>query len=163
MEQDTFSKSTNTELNRFIEFSLGSENYAIPLLLVREVVSIPEITPIPKSPSHFLGIMNLRGEIISVVDLRKKLKIEVKKDKEEVVVIVAIGEKNIGLIVDSINKVLAFSSDEVSEMPEVEGQVNTHFVSGVYRKENSLTILLDISKALEIKETEVPTPSQKAA
>lgn len=163
MEQDTFSKSTNTELNRFIEFSLGSENYAIPLLLVREVVSIPEITPIPKSPSHFLGIMNLRGEIISVVDLRKKLKIEVKKDKEEVVVIVAIGEKNIGLIVDSINKVLAFSSDEVSEMPEVEGQVNTHFVSGVYRKENSLTILLDISKALEIKETEVPTDSKKAA
>lgn len=163
MEQDTFSKSTNTELNRFIEFSLGSENYAIPLLLVREVVSIPEITPIPKSPSHFLGIMNLRGEIISVVDLRKKLKIEVKKDKEEVVVIVAIGEKNIGLIVDSINKVLAFSSDEVSEMPEVEGQVNTHFVSGVYRKENSLTILLDISKALEIKETEVPIDSKKAA
>lgn len=163
MEQDTFRKSTNTELNRFIEFSLGSENYAIPLLLVREVVSIPEITPIPKSPSHFLGIMNLRGEIISVVDLRKKLKIEVKKDKEEVVVIVAIGEKNIGLIVDSINKVLAFSSDEVSEMPEVEGQVNTHFVSGVYRKENSLTILLDISKALEIKETEVPTDSKKAA
>lgn len=163
MEQDTFSKSTNTELNRFIEFSLGSENYAIPLLLVREVVSIPEITPIPKSPSHFLGIMNLRGEIISVVDLRKKLKIEVKKDKEEVVVIVAIGEKNIGLIVDSINKVLAFSSDEVSEMPEVEGQVNNHFVSGVYRKENSLTILLDISKALEIKEAEVPTYSKKAA
>lgn len=163
MEQDTFRKSTNTELNRFIEFSLGSENYAIPLLLVREVVSIPEITPIPKSPSHFLGIMNLRGEIISVVDLRKKLKIEVKKDKEEVVVIVAIGEKNIGLIVDSINKVLAFSSDEVSEMPEVEGQVNTHFVSGVYRKENSLTILLDISKALEIKETEVLTNSKKAA
>lgn len=163
MEQDTFSKSTNSELNRFIEFSLGSENYAIPLLLVREVVSIPEITPIPKSPSHFLGIMNLRGEIISVVDLRKKLKIEVKKDKEEVVVIVAIGEKNIGLIVDSINKVLAFSSDEVSEMPEVEGQVNTHFVSGVYRKENSLTILLDISKALEIKETEVPTDFKKAA
>jgi len=163
MEQDTFRKSTNAELNRFIEFSLGSENYAIPLLLVREVVSIPEITPIPKSPSHFLGIMNLRGEIISVVDLRKKLKIEVKKDKEEVVVIVAIGEKNIGVIVDSINKVLAFSADEVSEMPEVEGQVNTHFVSGVYRKENSLTILLDIAKALEIKETEVPTDSKKAA
>ena len=156
-------KKTNSELNRFIEFSLGKEDYAIPLLMVREVISIPETTPIPKSPSHFLGIMNLRGQVISIVDLRKKLKIEAKKDKEEAVIIVDIGGMNIGVVVDSINKVLAFSSDEVSDMPEVENQVNTQYIFGVYRKENSLTVLLDIAKVLDLKDMEAINVAKKAA
>ena len=66
------------DYHRFLEFTLGSEDYAIPLLSVREVISVPETTPIPKAPTHFLGIMNLRGQVISVVDLRTKLKIKSK-------------------------------------------------------------------------------------
>lgn len=165
MEKDnvTKMKRTNAELSRFIEFSLGREDYAIPLLMVREVISVPDTTPIPKSPSHFLGIMNLRGQVISVVDLRKKLKVDAKQDKEEAVIIVDIGGMNIGVVVDSINKVLAFSSDEVSEMPEVENQVNTHFIFGVYKKENSLTVLLDIAKVLDLKDMEAISGSKKAA
>ncbi|MDD4974847.1 MAG: chemotaxis protein CheW [Bacteriovorax sp.] len=165
MEKDnvTKMKRTNAELSRFIEFSLGKEDYAIPLLMVREVISVPDTTPIPKSPPHFLGIMNLRGQVISVVDLRKKLKVEAKQDKEEAVIIVDIGGMNIGVVVDSINKVLAFSSDEVSEMPEVENQVNTNYIFGVYRKENSLTVLLDIAKVLDLKDIEAINGSRKAA
>jgi purine-binding chemotaxis protein CheW len=165
MEKDnvTKMKRSNTELSRFIEFSLGKQDYAIPLLMVREVISVPDTTPIPKSPSHFLGIMNLRGQVISVVDLRKKLKIEARKDLEEAVIIVDIGGMNIGVVVDSINKVLAFSSDEVSEMPDVENQVNTHFIFGVYKKENSLTVLLDIAKVLDLKDMEAISVSKKIA
>ncbi|MBC7537219.1 MAG: chemotaxis protein CheW [Bacteriovorax sp.] len=165
MEKDnvTKMKRTNAELSRFIEFSLGKEDYAIPLLMVREVISVPDTTPIPKSPNHFLGIMNLRGQVISVVDLRKKLKIEARQDKEEAVIIVDIGGMNIGVVVDSINKVLAFSSDEVSEMPEVENQINTHFIFGIYKKENSLTILLDIAKVLDLKDMEAISGFKKAA
>jgi purine-binding chemotaxis protein CheW len=165
MEKDnvTKMKRTNAELSRFIEFSLGKEDYAIPLLMVREVISVPDTTPIPKSPTHFLGIMNLRGQVISVVDLRKKLKVDAKQDKEEAVIIVDIGGMNIGVVVDSINKVLAFSSDEVSEMPEVEHQVNTHYIFGVYKKENSLTVLLDIAKVLDLKDMEAINGSKKAA
>jgi purine-binding chemotaxis protein CheW len=165
MEKDnvTKMKRTNAELSRFIEFSLGKEDYAIPLLMVREVISVPDTTPIPKSPPHFLGIMNLRGQVISVVDLRKKLKVEAKQDKEEAVIIVDIGGMNIGVVVDSINKVLAFSSDEVSEMPEVENQINTNYIFGVYRKENSLTVLLDIAKVLDLKDLEAISGSKKAA
>ncbi len=165
MEKDnvTKMKRTNAELSRFIEFSLGKEDYAIPLLMVREVISVPETTPIPKSPIHFLGIMNLRGQVISVVDLRKKLKVDAKQDKEEAVIIVDIGGMNIGVVVDSINRVLAFSSDEVSEMPEVEHQVNTHYIFGVYKKENSLTVLLDIAKVLDLKDIEAINSHKKAA
>ena len=98
--------------------------------------------------------MNLRGQVISIVDLRKKLKVEAKKDKEEAVIIVDIGGMNIGVIVDSINKVLAFSADDVSEMPEVDNQLNTIYIFGVYKKEKSLTILLDIAKVLDLKDIE---------
>jgi purine-binding chemotaxis protein CheW len=165
MEKDNVTKlkRANTELSRFIEFSLGKEDYAIPLLMVREVISVPETTPIPKSPPHFLGIMNLRGQVISVVDLRKKLKLDAKQDKEEAVIIVDIGGMNIGVVVDSINKVLAFSSDDVSEMPEVENQLNTQYIFGVYKKENSLTILLDIAKVLDLKDLEAINANKKAA
>lgn len=165
MEKDNVMKMkrTNAELSRFIEFSLGHEDYAIPLLMVREVISVPDTTPIPKSPTHFLGIMNLRGQVISVVDLRKKLKVEARQDKEEAVIIVDIGGMNIGVVVDSINKVLAFSSEEVSEMPEVEHQVNTHYIFGVYKKENSLTVLLDIAKVLDLKDMEAISGTKKAA
>lgn len=165
MEKDnvTKMKKTNAELSRFIEFSLGREDYAIPLLMVREVISVPDTTPIPKSPNHFLGIMNLRGQVISVVDLRKKLKIDAKVDNEEAVIIVDIGGMNIGVVVDSINKVLAFSSEDVSEMPEVENQLNTQYIFGVYKKENSLTVLLDIAKVLDLKDLEAINSTKRAA
>lgn len=165
MEKDNVTKlkRQSGELSRFIEFSLGLEDYAIPLLMVREVISVPETTPIPKSPPHFLGIMNLRGQVISVVDLRKKLKVEAKKDVEEAVIIVDIGGMNIGVVVDTINKVLAFSSDEVSEMPEVENQLNTQYIYGVFKKENSLTVLLDIAKVLDLKDLEAISGSKRAA
>ncbi len=165
MEKDNLAKfkKTSSDLSRFIEFSLGKEDYAIPLLMVREVISVPDTTPIPKSPSHFLGIMNLRGQVISVVDLRKKLKIEVVQNTEEAVIIVDIGGLNIGVVVDSINKVLAFSSEDVSEMPEVESQINTQYIYGVFKKEHSLTVLLDIAKVLDLKDIEAIHGAKKAA
>lgn len=145
--------SNSGELHRFLEFSLGVEDYAIPLLSVREVISVPETTPIPKAPSHFLGIMNLRGQVISVVDLRTKLKIKKKEDNtEESVIIVDINGMNLGIVVDSINKVLAFSADEVNEVPEIESQVNAEYIEGVYRKEGSLTVLLNVAKVLDLKD-----------
>ena len=92
-----------------------------------------------------------------------ELKIDAKQDKEEAVIIVDIGGMNIGVVVDSINKVLAFSSEEVSEMPEVENQINTHYIFGVYKKENSLTVLLDIAKVLDLKDLEAIGGTKKAA
>ena len=109
-----------TNLDRFIEFSLGSEDYAIPLLMVREVISIPETTPIPKAPKHFIGLMNLRGQVISIVDLRNKLNIKPQEsDEDSAVIIVDFNGMNIGIIVDSINKVLAFSKNEIQHENDI--------------------------------------------
>ncbi len=151
--QEQEDKVKNNELIRYIEFSLGEEQYGIPLLQVREVISVPETTPIPNSPKYFEGIMNLRGQVISIVDLRTKLNIKPKENNSEVaVIIVTINDYNLGIIVDSINRVLNFTLDEVSDVPEVETQVKAKYIQGVYKKADSLTVLIDMAKVLDLKE-----------
>jgi purine-binding chemotaxis protein CheW len=151
------------EGTKFIEFCLGEENYAIPLLHVREVISVTETTLIPNAPSYFVGIMNLRGQVITIIDLRKKLNIKpMQHNKEEAVIIVNAGGLHIGLTVDSINKVMEIdSSDQVDTLPELQTQVNAKYIAGVYKKEKSLTIILNINDVLDVKSIQKLT--QKAA
>jgi purine-binding chemotaxis protein CheW len=147
------SKNVQDEMVRYLEFSLGKLDYAIPLLMVREVITVPETTTIPKSPAFFLGIMNLRGQIISVVDLRKKLNITDKNDDlEEAVIILDIGQVNIGVVVDSINKVLTFKASEIAPAPEVDLLIKSDYVGGVYRKEHSLTVILEVNKIFDVNQ-----------
>ena len=152
------------QVDRFIEFCLGQENYAIPLLMVREVISIPETTPIPKAPEHFIGLMNLRGQVISIVDLRNKLNIKPFEDHANcAVIIVDFNGINIGIVTDSINRVLSFSNSDVQEMPELESQVESDYILGVYKKNDGLTVLLDIAKCLDVKDYQVLKSINKAA
>jgi purine-binding chemotaxis protein CheW len=157
-------KSEVGNQERFIEFSLGKEDYAIPLLMVREVISIPETTPIPKAPKHFIGLMNLRGQVISIVDLRTKLTITPNTNvSDSAVIIVDFNNVNIGIVVDSINKVLAFSTTEIQEMPEVTTQVKSDYILGVHKKEDGLTVLLDIAQCLDVKDYSVLDNIKQAA
>lgn len=147
----------NTEVGtKFLEFSLGNEHYGVPLLTVREVISKPETTVIPNSPSYFVGIMNLRGQVITVIDLRKKLSIKPKSDHvEEAVIIVQVEHIQVGLVVDSIDRVLEITSlDQVTKMPEINAQVNARFVQSVFKEENQLTIFLKLTEILDITSLE---------
>ncbi|MBI99607.1 MAG: chemotaxis protein CheW [Halobacteriovoraceae bacterium] len=137
---------------RYLQFDLGNESYAIALLNVKEVIPVPETTPLPNAPTYYIGIMNLRGQIISIVDLRKRLKINKKEDAEEAVIIVDFAGVSIGLVVDSINYVLNVATSEITEVPEIRSQVNAQYVQGVHRGQGKLTIMLDLAKALNISE-----------
>jgi purine-binding chemotaxis protein CheW len=137
----------------FLQFDLGHESYGVKLLDVKEVITVPDVTPLPNGPSFFQGIMNLRGQIISIVDLRKKLGIKSKENiEEEAVVIVDFDGASIGLIVDSINKVLSFELNELVEIPEVQSQVNSRFIQGVHRGDDKLTLVLDLAKIFKLEE-----------
>lgn len=150
MEQQ---EKKNESTQRYLQFDLGNERYAIALLNVKEVIPLPETTPLPDSPSYYIGIMNLRGQIISIMDFRKKLNIKPKEDKEEeAVIIVEFEGVGIGLVVDSINRVLTVGASEVAEVPEIKFQVNAQYVQGVYKGDKNLTILLDLERALNISE-----------
>jgi purine-binding chemotaxis protein CheW len=136
--------------NRYLCFTLGQEEYAVPLLSVREVIALPDITPVPQTPAHFLGIMNLRGQVISVMDLRVKLSIKPSDTAENAVIICDIKPNSVGVVVDSINSVINPASDQISEKPEIQGQKNTDYIQAVYREKERLILLLDISKTLSL-------------
>ena len=141
----------STREDKYLEFDLGQEAYSVPLLSIREVIPQPETTPLPNGPDYFVGIMNLRGQIISIVDLRKKLRIAPKQpDGQIAVVIVEIEDISVGLIVDSINKVLNFQTTELVDVPEIKNQVNAKYIQGVFKSKDHLTILLDIRSILDI-------------
>lgn len=132
--------------NRFLAFSLNQEEYAIPLLTVKEVIAMPEVTPTPHSPPYFLGMMNLRGQVISVVDLRLKFGMKPLDSDEKSVVILDLGDTSIGVVVNSVNSVLSPKGDELTDPPEIESTKNSHFITGVYRNDKQLVLILDIFK-----------------
>ena len=137
-------------ISRYLSFSLGTEEYAIPLLSVKEVIAIPELTPIPSSPPYFLGIMNLRGQVISILDLRQKLGIKPQNLTETAVIICDLSPLTIGVVVDSINSVLSPKENEVSGKPEMQNNKTTEYIMGVFKTEHKLVLLLDLSKALNV-------------
>jgi purine-binding chemotaxis protein CheW len=137
---------------RYLSFTLGKEDYAIPLLSVKEVIAPPEITPVPHTPNYFMGIMNLRGQVISVLDLRVKLSIKPSDSSETAVIICDLGGLSLGVMVDAINAVLNPKPSEISDKPEIHSTKNTEYITGVYRKDNRLILFLDIARSLEVQD-----------
>ncbi len=143
-------EAVGSSSERYLTFSLGSESYAIPLLCVKEVIAVPDITPMPFSPPHFRGIINLRGQVISVIDLRIKLGIKTHANTESAVIICDLAPLCLGVIVDSINNVLSPQASEISEKPEIQSTINTDYITAVYRKDQQLIVFLDVAKALSV-------------
>lgn len=137
---------------RYLCFTLGSEQFALPLLSVKEVIAVPEVTPIPFCPPYFQGIMNLRGQVLSVIDLRTKMNIKPHKSSENAVIICDLGTFSMGVMVDSIDSVVAPSADDFSDKPEVQSSINTDFIMSVFRYGKKLVLLLDVAKALSVED-----------
>lgn len=153
--EEITSKSNHTmgTDNRFLEFSLGQQSFAVSLLKVKEVVAPPPVTPIPFTPEHFVGIMNLRGQVISILDLRKKMKIHpLSKNDENAVIIIEVNPVKVGILVDSINTVLSVDPNEIAETPHLEQQIRKEYIQGIVRRNEKFTILVDIEKILDISD-----------
>lgn len=154
------SETKITDGQRFLEFSLGTESYAVELLHVREVITPPELTPIPKSPAHVLGLMNLRGLVLTVVDLRKKLNIQPGQDQtQSSVIIFDLGDRLLGGQVDSIHRVVAVPHESIRPVPEAESSVVTQNLKGVIQGSDKLTLWLDVQRLL----SSTPQTQSKAA
>lgn len=137
---------------RYLAFSLHHQEYGIPLLKVLEVIGMGDLTPIPNSPSYFLGIMNLRGLVISIIDLRLKLALpKVERNPETAVIILNIQGGHIGIVVDSVDSVLSLSTDQLSEAPQSETK-KTEFITNVARLEKKFLLILDIEKTLSAQD-----------
>ena len=150
-------KETNpAAADRYLQFNLGANEYAIPLLQVREVIGNPETTPIPFSPSYFIGLVNLRGQVISVIDLRKKMGVTPNEAKSDsAVIILDLQGVVMGCLVDSVNRVLNLQPGQIQPAGEVESVAKLDFLLGVAQVENRLTSLVDVYKLLNIKDVEM--------
>lgn len=144
--------------NKHLIFSLGLETFGIPLSQVKEIIGMVETTPIPNVPLFFKGIINLRGRIISVIDLKAKLSIP-RKDtdsKRPCIVICEFGDIVLGSIVDDVTEVFGFEETEIERSIDIQSRVNSDFVTGVAKsRDKGLTLLLDIGKVLNVSELEV--------
>jgi purine-binding chemotaxis protein CheW len=133
-----------------VGFRIGRETFGVPIALVHEIVRVPEITAVPDSPGYVEGVINLRGKIVSVVDLRKRFgEKEITDHKKNRILVTEVGGKMVGLIVDAASEVLKIPENEIDLPPSVfeEGELN--YVSGVGKLKGRLVILIDLSKILQ--------------
>ena len=153
------------DTQRFLSFSLNHEIYAIPLLQAKEVIGFTATTPLPGAPAYFKGILNLRGQVISIIDLRLKLKIsEAKFGPETSIIILDIDMINVGIVVDSIESVLTLEPAQMSTPPDMNSSSAKECLTGVAKIEGRLILLLDIKLILNGDDSVVlKSNRQKAA
>lgn len=133
-----------------VGFRVGRETFGVPIGLVHEIVRVPEITAVPDSPGYVEGVINLRGKIVSVVDLRKRFgEREISSHKKNRILVTEVEGKMVGLIVDAASEVLKIPDSEIELPPSVfeEGELN--YVTGVGKLQGRLVILIDLSKILQ--------------
>jgi len=133
-----------------VGFRIGRETFGLPISIVREIVRVPEITSVPNAPDYIEGVINLRGRIIPVVDLRKRFGDKsFERDKKNRIVVVELQSRAVGLIVNSASEVLRIRPSEIDEPHNVfkEGELN--YITGIGKLNGRLVILLDLNKILE--------------
>jgi purine-binding chemotaxis protein CheW len=138
---------------KYLTFALGSEEFGLEILKVREIIGYMDITAVPQTPSYVKGVINLRGQVIPVIDLRAKFGMETAQVTEETCIIVVEIHQNdrkfsTGIVVDHVQEVLDIDGENIEESPQFGESVNTDFILGMGKVGESVKILLDIDKVL---------------
>jgi purine-binding chemotaxis protein CheW len=133
-----------------VGFRVGRETFGVPIGMVHEIVRLPEITSVPDSPGYVEGVINLRGKIVSVVDLRKRFgEKEIIGNKKNRILVAEVEGKMVGLIVDAASEVLKIPESEVDLPPSLFDEGDIHYVTGVGKLKGRLVILIDLNKILQ--------------
>lgn len=144
---------------KYLTFALGAEEYGLEILKVREIIGYMAITAVPQTPSYVKGVINLRGQVIPVIDLRAKFGMETTDVTEETCIIVVeisgSGRKfNTGIVVDHVQEVLDIKGENIEDAPQFDASINTDFILGMGKVNNTVKILLDIDKVLDCSDLE---------
>lgn len=143
-------------------FFLAGEEYGVDVRLVQEIIRVSEITRVPKAPEFIKGVINLRGRIIPVVDLKRKLGLgEVEATRQARIVVVKLKERQIGLLVDGASQVLKVPVSAIEAAPEEVVEIDANYIRGVAKLETRLIILMDLQRvlALELREPALGSPA----
>lgn len=134
---------------KYLTFVLAEETYGLEILRVREIIGMMPITAVPRAPHFVKGVINLRGKVIPVIDLRLKFGMEEAKHTDETcIIVVYVGQIETGIIVDKVSEVLDIAAGNIEDPPSFGEGLDTNFIMGMGKTAERVTILLDIGKVL---------------
>jgi len=150
-ELEEHKSQESAQAGKYLTFNLASEQYGIEILRVREIIGLMNVTPVPGSPSYIRGVINLRGKIFPVMELRKRFELELVEDQDRncIIVVEILKEGAIfemGLLVDAVSEVMNITAEEIEPAPEFGGQVDNSYIFGLAKSGSEVKILLDIEK-----------------
>ena len=145
----TLSADKSQAERQLVVFSLNTELYGVDINVVREIIRLQKLTNIPQTPSYVEGVINLRGSVTPVIDLRKRLDLQVRDATTDTrIVVVDVRNQNIGIIVDQVTEVLRISSDAIEPTSAIVTATDSDYILGIAKLEDRLIILLDLESAL---------------
>ncbi len=153
-------KAVQDREGKYLTFALGAEEYGLEILKVREIMGIMEITAVPQTPAHVRGVINLRGKVIPVIDLRAKFGMETTETTDQTcIIVVEITRQgqgfDTGIVVDRVQEVLDIAGENIEDTPQFGSNVETDFILGMGKIGDAVKILLDIDKVLAGDDMEV--------
>lgn len=150
-------QSENTADRReYLTFRLGAEEYCIDILKVQEIRGYESVTSIANTPDFIKGVVNLRGNIVPIVDLRLKFRLPaVSYDSTTIVIILNLGKKMTGVVVDSVSDVIAVGTAQIKPAPRFGATINTEFISGMAMVDDRMLIVVDIEKLMSSDELQL--------
>jgi len=146
-------KKQDAELLQLVTFSIGEEEFGVDILKVQEIIRTMEITKVPRAPDFVEGVINLRGKVIPIIDLRRRFGLDSREhDKHTRIIVIEINNMIVGFVVDSVSEVLRIPANTVEPPPPVVAGLESEYISGVGKLEDRLLILLDLDRLLSSEE-----------
>ena len=153
--ESTESRVELEDSTNLVTFRLGSGEYAIDIMQAKEIIKMEKITLIPNAPDFVEGVINLRGNIIPIIDLKKRFNLEeIEGDKNTGIIIVKIEDVDMGIIIDSISKVVSISNSDIQPPPPMLSGIGQKYIKGVGKLEDKLLVVLDLEKLFTTDEEE---------
>lgn len=156
---ESIANTPQSTIQSSLSFNLGSEQFAVPVAKVVEIIEVPEVSKIPLAPKFIHGVINVRGHVIPLIDTRSKLELSPVEFTVNTCVIVVEIEKNnqiiyAGMLVDAVQEVLEVSSDAIQDAPDMGTEGYEEFITGIYPSEGKFIMMLDLDKVFSNKEVQ---------
>jgi len=154
-KESVVGQEEDTQKGKFLTFTLGNEAYGLEIKYVTEIIGIQEITKVPELPEYIIGIINLRGKIIPVMDVRLRFNKSFREYNDRTcIIVIDIKDISVGLIVDEVSEVLTIQDKEIVPPPDFNKDFSNRYIKGIGKVGNEVKLLLNCSKLLNDNETE---------
>ena len=153
--RDLHDAECDSSLLQLVTFRIGEEEFGVDILAVQEIIRLMQITPVPRAPVDIAGVINLRGKVIPIIDLRRRFGLAPRgHDKNTRIIVIEINNIIVGFVVDAVSEVLRIPASTVEPPPPVVAGVESDYVSGVGKLQDRLLIMLDLDRLLSSEDME---------